>query len=195
MPGYALIAVIIGALLIVAGILTQIDWYKVFNRFYGDDPRKARIYVEFGEKVDPVEGWLYGTTEKMSIYQFVWSKTRHMVQVPHKYPWRFIRGRRMIRYFPGNAWAQPLAGFNYDLVGGSRELNVTIESQTTIDMVKSVKGHKPISIIAIVVVVLAVAVGAWFLYTNMSKQNEPEPTPVEQTTQPTPSQLVPIEVK
>lgn len=177
MPIYYTIFGIFGILLIVIGLLTMVDWYKVFNRKWGDNPAKARVYVEYGEKIEPCEGKLYGVLEDCAIYQFTWNKTEHMVQVPHTYPWKFIRGYRKIRYFPGNAWAQPLEGESCNYKGGSRELNVTIEGQTTIDMVKSVKGRKAVGIIGIIVIVAVVIVGGWFVYNNFIADNEP--TPIE----------------
>lgn len=197
-----MVMVLMGGFLVVVGVLRTIDWYKVFNKVYGDNPAKARVYIEYGEKIESIEGKLYGVLENSILYEFAWGKDKHMVIVKHDYPYMFIHGHRKIRVLPGQAFAAPIAGVSGKVfqtapldegkspeLGGSRELNVTIRGQTQIDMVKSIKSHKATSIMAIILVVAAVGVGLWFFYNNMIKDSDIIPVQQQQQ-QPTPTQSI-----
>jgi len=190
MSTLALVIVVMGSLLILVGILRMIDWYKVFQKYYGDNPIKARVYVEYGEKTDPVEGKLYGVLENSAIYEYTWAGVKQMVVVKHDYPWRFIYGRRIIRVLPGKAFSQPIKnlgtqvlvaepfdqGVSPDL-GGARELDVTIRGQTQIELVKSIKGRKSVNFAVGMVVIVAVVVGVYFFWQNMNKEEPLPPQP------------------
>lgn len=98
-----MISIVLVLLFIVVMIAGYVDWQKIFERFYGNNPSKARIYIEADEHVTSLSGKLLYTGTKGVIYGYKRDKVDLVVCVPFNYPYKFIRGRRMIRVVAGEA--------------------------------------------------------------------------------------------
>lgn len=101
-----MLAIILVCVFVVAGILGYVDWQKVFEKRWGNDVRRARVYVEAGEQVVMVFGKMIYESGRGMLYRYKWGKKELVVAVPFDYPHKFVRGRRMIRVVVGEASAR-----------------------------------------------------------------------------------------
>lgn len=105
---------IFGVLLVIGLLMSLIDWRKIFERLFGNNPMKARVYVETDEQVEVMNGKMVYSGTKGMMYQYHWQKENCVVCVPFDYPYKYLNGRRMIRVRCGEvsprAWdGKPLA--------------------------------------------------------------------------------------
>lgn len=97
-----LIYVIVGVSVLVI-VLASLDWQKVFEKLWGNDAGRAVIYVETDEDVKAIKGKLLYTGTRGVMYGYKWLKVECVVCVPDKYPYKFLKGRRMIRVRAGES--------------------------------------------------------------------------------------------
>ena len=94
---------VFGGLLIIGLILSWVDWRKWIERWFGNKPTKARVYVETDEQVEVINGKMLYAGTKGLIYQYHWQKENCVVCVPFDYPYKYLNGRRQIRVHCGES--------------------------------------------------------------------------------------------
>ena len=177
---------------VIIAILRSVDWYSVFASRYGNDPTKAKVYVDYGENEVFYDGWYVGNDDQWFYYDYFINKTRHTAIVPIGWSMIFVRGRRKICVDFGDEWAKPLlAGDAYPATMGSETLNKAIDKRLALEMIKSIKSRKGVSIGMWLVILAVVAVGLFFWKPWQSKTVQPVPVTQNQTqVQPTPSPII-----
>ncbi len=186
------IGVAVGVLLIIIGILRQVDWFNVFNKFYGNDPRKGKIYVDFGENELFYDGIYLYSDDKWLYYDYEIGKNDFTVAVPVGWEFVFVRGRRKILVDFGSEHAKPLSGKDkIPSAMGAALLNASIKKKLAVDMVNSIESHKGLKMgmVLLVVALLAVAMVWWW----QSSKEKPVMTNEPVTTQNVTSQNTPEE--
>lgn len=99
--------IIIGFFFLLAMVASWIDWQKYIEKFWGNSPAKARVYIEADEQVECVNAkLLYSDAKRGLIYEYKWNGVYLVCTVPTNYPYKFIRGRRMIRIVFGEVSAR-----------------------------------------------------------------------------------------
>ena len=167
---------------VVFGIIKMIPWRAVFEKHFGNNPQKARIFILIGEQEQPVNGNFVHADEDGYFYYYKWNKVFYQVFVPAKYPWRFLHGRRRINVVAGQAEASPLGDEKYS--GSGEALNTMIGSKIAIQLVRSVSGSKAVPWVIIIIVAVAL-IGGYFVMKNFMGKGEATPTPTPTIT-PTP---------
>lgn len=165
------IAVGIGVLLVLVGILRQIDWFSVFNKFYGNDPRKGKIYVDFGENELFYEGKYLYSDDKWLYYDYEVGKQDFTVAVPMGWKFVFVRGRRKILVDFGNEFAKPLCHSDrIPSIMGAPLLNVSIQKKLAVDMVNSIESRKGLKLgmILIAIAIILCAIIWWRTQSNQT---------------------------
>src|SRR4030042_5037590 len=100
---YAMIGICIGfVIVLIAAILTNIDWYKLFYRKWGNDPMKAKVYVDYGENEMFYDGYYLYVDNYAIYYEYYIDKARYVVRVPIAWEWVFVSGRRKVLVDCGN---------------------------------------------------------------------------------------------
>ena len=160
-----------GILLIVAILINVVDWRKLIEKRFINDPDKARVYVEAGEYVSPVNGRIQYSGTKGAMYEYSYGGLDLVVAVPVSYPYKFIRGRRMIRVRLGEMTARGWAE-TQDSKDGVVSVSALVRSHLIVELVKSMTDKGKIGWLKWALIIGGVAVVGYFLYTNMSGANE-----------------------
>ena len=186
---YSLIGVVL--LGVIVSILRSVDWYSVFAGRYGNNPLKAKVYVKTANGELFYDGWYVGNDDKFFYYDYLIDKYRHTAIVPILWDTLYVRGRRKICVDFGNEFAKPLvAGDVYQAMMGSETFSKAIDKRLALEMVKSVKSRKGISIGLWLVVIAVIGVGL-FIWKPWQSKTVPEyPVTQNQTqiqTTPTPT--------
>jgi hypothetical protein len=179
-----IVITIISLLLVTVGIIKMIPWRDLFEKYFGNNPEKARVFIEIGEEVKPVNGELSHAGINGDMYRYKYRKLIFTVDVPADYPYKFLHGRRLIRVNYGEVVAKRFDE-KTDGQGGAYDVDILLRSQIAVQLVKSVSGSKAIPwlIIGIAAVVL---VAGYFVVKNMTGSNK-VPVP------PTPTPTLPVE--
>lgn len=96
-----IMTIVFVVLLVASIIIARIDWQRFFERRYGNNPDRARIYIESDENVMSVPGELIYSGAEGMVYGYKWLDVHCVVCVPENYPFKFLHGRRMIRVRAG----------------------------------------------------------------------------------------------
>jgi hypothetical protein len=183
----------IAILLMVIGVLRMLDWYAIFNRFYGNNPHKGKIYVDFGENEQYCDGELVGSDDRFLFYNYQMGNREFTVAVPYQYQYIFVRGRRKICVDYGNEFAKPITyadarvSIALQPQNGASVLNASIKKKLAVDMVNSVESRKGIKL-SLIIILLAVAIGGFIIYRTMIQKPETN-QPVENNN-PAPTQTI-----
>lgn len=114
-------------------------WQKEFEKRWGNQPSKARIYIEADEQVVSLAGKMLYTGTKGVIYGYKWDKVECVVCVPFNYPYKFIRGKRMIRVVAGEASARVWDETQLSK-DGVFSVSALVQSHLVRELVKSMSG-------------------------------------------------------
>jgi len=188
MPAVVFFIIIIVLVLIMT--VTWIPWRNVFISIWGNNPLKAKIYIESGEQIDICNGKYAGDTKDGLLYEYKYKKLSAVVFVPFRYPYRYIFGRRKVRVIWGQAHAAPLGGMTQSSVGMTGvTLDNILRARIGAELVKSVFG-KAINYMLIMIIIGAFIIGGIFMYNKYIKSPEvSEPAPAQGT----PAQQPPVQ--
>ena len=132
---------IILAFMLVVLTLTWIPWRDIFEKLWGNNPRRAKVYVEAGEQVTICRGSLRGDCPKGFVYRFKYFGVWNSIIVPVKYPYRYILGCRQIRVIIGMPVAQPLGGMMLnELRVSSTALDAIFKAHIGSDLARTIFG-------------------------------------------------------
>ena len=162
--------VVIFVVVMLAGF---VDWQKEFEKRWGNNPAKARIYIEADEQVVTVDGKMFYTGTKGVIYEYKWDKVDCVVCVPFDYPYKFIRGKRMIRVVAGEASARYWDKQQLS-VDGVYSVSALVRSHLVRELVKSMSGGSELNWKLWLLIIGGVLVGGFVIY-NMMVAPEVEP--------------------
>lgn len=164
----------VGFFLILVGILRQIDWFSVFNKFYGNDPKKGKIYVDYGENEIFYDGDYIFSDDTWLYYEYKVGHFWFTVAVPIDWKFLFIRGRRKILVDFGSEFAKPLdADDKIPPTMGALLLTASIQKKLAVDMVNSIESHKGWKIGMLLIAVAIIAVGVIYWKTHSEKPVTP----------------------
>jgi hypothetical protein len=176
-----------GGLLILVGILRQVDWFNFFNKFYGNDPEKGKIYVDFGENELFYDGYYLYSDDVFMYYNYDIGKHNFTVRVPIRWHYVFVRGRRKICVDFGHENAKPLyTGDAYMSTMGAELLNKSIDKRLAVAMVNSLESRKGFKI-GMILIIAVIVIGGILWWRSQSKPETPVtpvPTEQQQTQQP-----------
>lgn len=156
-------------LLLLMLLATWVPWRNIFEKIYGNNPYKAKVYVEAGEQITICKGKYYGDYSKGILYRFKYMGAWNTVIVPAKYPYRYLLGCRQIRVLIGQPVAAPLGGMiASDIKVSSSTLDDIFNAQIGKELAKSIFG-KAMNIMTILIIVAVAIFACYFLY----KQTQP----------------------
>lgn len=180
---YCMVGVVV--LGIVISIIRTVDWYNVFYKRYGNDPNKAKVYVDFGDNELFYDGWFVFNDEKFYYYAYDIGHRHYTAIVPAGWKEVFIRGRRKISVDFGIEMAKPLiTDDRIPALMGAELLNKSMQKYLAVAMVNSLESRKGIKI-GIFVLIIVVVIGGFLIYRNMNKSEPVTPPAVTQNqTQP-----------
>ena len=162
-----------GAALIIFGILRQIDWFNFFNKRYGNDTEKGKVYVDFGENELFYDAVYLYSDNKYLYYDYDIGKHNFTVRVPMDWKFIFVRGRRKICVDFGHENAKPLdAGDAYPDTIGAELLNKSIDKRLAVAMVNSLESRKGFKLGMLLIIAVIVVAGILW-WKNSSKPEVP----------------------
>lgn len=158
-----IIMILLGLLL----ILTWIPWRDVFEKFFGNNALKAKIYVEAGEQVKLCKGRYYCDDKQGTLYKYKVFGVSSVVIVPEDYPYKYLMGSRMIRVIIGHTMA---SSWNADIkankiLTGSM-LNDILDAHMGTEMARTIYG-KALNIMSIVIIIGILIFAGYFIYRNV----------------------------
>jgi hypothetical protein len=200
-----IITAVFTVIVIIAIILQRIDWYKVFDRKYGYNPLRGRLYLENGDNINILDAKRIHSGTEGDIYEYRWENERLTVCLPPDYPHKNVKGWRLIRAVAGEAAARypsntqlVYAGVRRRRTGeaaarypsntqlapeGVFSVSALVFSHLVTDLVKSMTGTKTGLNWKWFVVMAVVGVVAYFLFTQFLAPSPvvPPVTPVAPT--------------
>jgi len=207
------IIIAIAGIGIIFGIIRQIDWYQIFSKKWGNSPLRAKIYIHFGRDVVFEDGEYVYVDEKYIFYTYDYHKEKYAVAVKQDQFDEFsnIRGRVMIHV----KFGEGVTALKTDLTNkagkeiiasvgspelparqpgvatiGAVELNSSVKSKVTSELVNSIGNRGGIKFMAIVMIIAVVA-GAIIFYkvyqNNQAEKQQQNLPPVTTTTTPDPN--------
>jgi len=184
----ATIFYIIIALLMIVMSSTWIPWRRLFEKLYGNNPLKGKVYIEAGEQISVCNGNYAGSVLGKNagglLYYYKYEGLRATVFVPFTYPYRYVFGRRQIRVIWGQSNAAPLGGMSEAKLGISGDmLDDILRARIGSELVKSIFG-KSVKWMTILLLVGALVIASVFMYNNFIKT--PDIVPVNTPDQTSP---------
>lgn len=183
---------IIGMILItILGCAAFINWREVFEKIWGNNPTKAKVYVEAGEQITICKGVQFGDSSRGVVYRYQYFKIWQSVIVPLDYPYRYVLGRRQIRVLVGQPEAAPLGDFvTSSLPVSSGTLDAIFRANIGLQLAKTIFG-KSANYMKMIIVVAIVIVAGYFLYQNMMPKQVPGQVPgIEEPLLPAPDRPI-----
>lgn len=148
-------------------VAVWVPWRTIFEKIFGNNPYKARVYVEAGEEIKICMGRYFSDSPRGVVYSYKYQGIRQKIIVPSDYPYKFILGTRQIRAIIGNPVAQPLGGYQPSrLTLGPADLNKVFEAHIAADLAKTIFG-KAVNIMAILIIIGALVLAGVFFYKQM----------------------------
>ena len=175
------------AIILLILIASWIPWRTIFDKVWGNNPTKAKVYVEAGEQIILCQGRLSGDCPQGNVYRFKYFGKWQSVIVPEKYPFRYILGCRQIRLKVGDSVASPLGDMTSSSTRvSSSTLDAIFRAHIGKDLAQTVFGKTFNWMIIIIAVVGIVAVG-FFLFRQFIATDIPvqpagieEPAPIQE---------------
>lgn len=168
-------------------VITWMPWRNIFEKLWGNNPLRAKIYVEAGEQITICKGRYYTDTPKGIIYQYKYMKMKQAVIVKFDYPYRYILGCRQIRVQAGQGTASPLGDMSVkQCVVTASTLNAVLEAHIGKELVTTIFG-KAVSIMMIIIIAGGIMLIGYFLFKQFIAPGDISPPVQEQ--QYTPEQL------
>lgn len=168
-------------LILLLLIITWTPWRSIFEKIWGNNPKRAKVYVEAGEQVILCRGKMGADSSKGFRYRYKCFGEWQTVLVSRKYPYRYILGCRQIRVIYGQSTAAPLGGMvDSECVVSGETLDAIFRAHIGADLAKSIFG-KALNIMLILMVVGGVLVVGYFFMQQMSSTSTSvQPPAIEQ---------------
>ena len=194
-----LISIIIIILLGIGAVIRNIDWRGNATRWVGNNPSRSQHYIEAGDTVHTIAGNRILMSAEGMVYTYDDEKVKYVVDIPKTYPYKYIRGRRIIGQSDGELVANPLGFFRREQLAmiqeGLTETSALAEGSVVVAAIKSVKSNKAKNML-IYLLIAVIAVGGYIYYRNTQKDELSATANVTQNmTAPaviTPGRIVPI---
>lgn len=166
-------------------------WRSIFEKLWGNNPKRAKVYVEYGEQIALCKGKFLSDCKKGQRYRYKCYGEWCVVIVPSKYPYKYIFGGRQIRVIAGQGTAAPLGGMPDSSVAvSSATLDAIFRADIGTQLAKTIFG-KAVNLMMVLIIVVGVVVLGYFIYKQMSTGGLPGLSPqpgIEQPVQPQPQQ-------
>lgn len=175
-------------------ILTWMPWRSIFERLWGNNPKRAKVYVEAGEQIELCKGKMSTEAPVGARYTYKCFGEWCTVIVPQKYPYRYILGCRQIRVIYGQSTAAPLGGMtDTDIAVSGETLDAIFRAHIGSDLAKTIFG-KAVNYMMILMIIGGVLVVGYFLFKQLGPGIVPVQQPgIEQPLQPQQPQQHPLE--
>lgn len=177
-----IILVVYGITLIYAFIRT-VDWYGFFEKRWGNDPTKCKVYVESGNTQKFYDG-IYAYVDDSYIYyeyKIDGVKQKWAVAVPQTWTPVFVRGRVKVVVNFGEGIAKPESGESIAKIG-AEQLKASLEGKIGVELVRSIKQRATYKMTTFLLIG-AVLVGAIFMYNNYRKDQAAKQQETQQVQQ------------
>ena len=174
-------------LILVLLIITWVPWRTIFERIWGNNPNRAKVYVESGEQIQLCKGKRVEDSTKGFRYRYKCYGEMQTVIVPKKYPYRYILGCRQIRVIHGNSTAAPLGGMvDSDVAVSGATLDAIFRAHIGSDLAKTIFG-RTVNFMMILLIIGGVLVVVYFVFKQMNPVTPPvQPPAIEQPLIPKP---------
>jgi len=183
------IFIVIIAVMFLIITITWIPWRDLFEKLYGNNPLRAKVYVEAGEQITFCNGSYMGSTETGVLYEYKYKTVKYTVYVPCEYPYKYILGRRQIRVILGHADASPLAGESETQINISGDLlDLILRARVGAEIVSAIFG-KAINYMMIAIFVGILIFGGYFIYKNVLNKDTGQTPPTQSQNIPPPSDI------
>lgn len=177
------ISIVVLVLLFIGVIVRSIDWRKLAIKWVGNNPQHAQIYIKAGHDVHTVTGERGDTVNGQQQYIYEDNKKRKIVLLPKKYPYDFIRGRRIIGLDDEKLVANPLGFFTgeelEEVKEGVGDMSEWTMGVAFLNALKSIKRAQSIDWLKYVIIVGGI-IAAYFVYQNFFAPDEIEGVPDSQ---------------
>jgi hypothetical protein len=178
-----LISIIIIVLLGIGAVIRNIDWRGHAVRWVGNNPSRSQHYIEAGDTVHTIEGHRILMSAEGMVYTYDDEKVKYVVDIPKIYPYKYIRGRRIVGQSDGELVANPLGFYRREQLSmiqeGLTETSALAEGSVVIAAVKSVKSNKAKGML-IYLLIGIIAVGGYMYYRSTQKDELPTTANVTQ---------------
>lgn len=127
---------LIGIVFLVAIVFAFVDWRGIIEKYFGNNPSKARVYLEYKNQIiKSIKARYVYDDEEGLLYVYKFEGNICPVIVPNNYDGSFFRGSLMIKVQLGDVVA---TNWHRDSVEfGSRKLSMFVLGKFVDDLVKS----------------------------------------------------------
>lgn len=163
---------VIGIILIAGMVFGLVDWRSIFEKVFGNDERKARIYMDVGGTYKKIKAKRIDYTDLGATYQFKIGKETKQVILTKDYPEKYCDGRRVILMELGQGTAKLTLGNNESPTVGLNEISLLTLGKFANDFGKAFTTQSSLSwkwFILIGVIVIA----GYFIYQQFLGGNAP----------------------
>jgi len=178
-------------LMLLLLVIVFVPWRGIFEKIWGNNPKRAKVYVEYGEQIALCKGKFKDDCKKGQRYRYKCFGEWSTVIVPAHYPYRYILGCRQIRVIAGQGTAAPLGGMlDSSVVVSGVTLDAIFRANIGTELAKTIFG-KAVNLMMVLIIVGGVALLGFFIFKQMSTGGLPGLTPqpgIEQPAQPQPKQ-------
>lgn len=169
-------------------IIAWVPWRGIFDKLWGNNPFKARVYVEAGEQTTICKGRLQADSPAGLVYAYKYFKRDLSVLVKYNYPYRYILGWRKIRVIAGQGVAAPLEGMAPETcIVSASTLNAVIEAHIGTELARTIFG-KTLNIMMIIIMVAGIGLVGYFFMKQFMAPSPGTVQPPAQEQQLTPEQ-------
>jgi hypothetical protein len=176
---------VIGMLLIFAGVVNLVPWRKILEHYIANNPLKALVYIEIGDaencETECVHGQFVYSNEQGAFYAYTWRGGELVISVKSGYGYKWLHGRRCLRLAsPGDAWASPWtkATIPEGVQKSGYDLNAIYKGHVGVELVKSIYSNKKgISWFMILVIIVGLGIGYYFYQQQQKAVVPPVKTP------------------
>jgi hypothetical protein len=177
MSGSSIIMLVVSVLLLIGAVIRNIDWRSHAVKWVGNNPVKSQHYIAAGDTVHTVEGHriLMAGEGQTYVYEDTDGET-YICDVTKEYPYKYIRGRRIIGQSDGELVSDPLGFFRHEQLEqineGLTEISKLAEGSVLIAAIHSIKSNKTKTAIMTWILVGVIAVGGFLYWRNSQKPVE-----------------------
>ena len=164
-------------ILFIVAIFRNIDWRARAVKWVGNNPANSQHYIEAGDTIHTVEGKrvLMAAEGQSYVYRDL-DKEIYIIDIPPEYPYKYIRGRRIIGQSDGQLVSNPLGYFRPKQIAlineGLTEISELAHGDLLIRAIKSVASNKAKSMLMWLLITAAVA-GAYMYYRSQNQTETP----------------------
>lgn len=174
-------------ILFVLLIVSWMPWRDIFEKIWGNNPNRAKVYVEYGEQTILCKGRKVQGTERTARYRFKCLGVWRTVLVPKSYPMKYLLGSRMIRVVGDASSPSDLGGVTKTSIAVSGDmLDDVFRANIGANLIRTIFG-KAIGVMTILIVIGILVFAGYFMYNNILKKQSGQPQPqqgIEQPVQP-----------